>query len=51
MCALGDREDLLDKLEDLRLVALADLHAVLQHHDDVLRAVFSAMLGTLLSRP
>lgn len=49
--ALGDGEDLLDQLEDLGLVALTDLHAVLQHHDDVLRAVFRTMLGALLRRP
>ena len=45
---LVQSEHLLDLLEDLRLVPLPDLHAVLQHHDDVLRAVLRAVLGALL---
>lgn len=48
---LGHREDLLDELEDLGLVALPDLHAVLEHHDDVLRPVLRPVLGALLRSP
>lgn len=51
VCSLGHREDLLDELEDLGLVALPDLHAVLEHHDDVLRPVLRPVLGALLRRP
>ena len=48
---LVQSENLLDLLEDLGLVPLADLHAVLQDHDDVLRAVLRTVLGALLRRP
>lgn len=49
--SLGHSENLLDELEDLRFVALPDLHAVLEHHDDVLRTVLSPVLGALLRCP
>lgn len=51
MRGLGHGEDLLDELEDLGFVALPDLHAVLEHHDDVLRPVLCPVLGALLRGP
>ena len=48
---LGDPKHLLDQLKYLRLVALPDLHAVLEHHDDILGPVLCSMLGALLCRP
>lgn len=48
--SLGDSKDLLDQLKDLRFIALPDLHAIFQHHDDVLCPVFCSMLGTFLRR-
>lgn len=51
VCGLGHSEDFLDELEDLGLVALPDLHAVFEHHDDVLRPVLCPVLGALLSGP
>lgn len=40
---------LLDELEDLGFVPLADLHAVLENHDDVLGPVLRPVFGALLS--
>lgn len=48
---LGDGKDGTYRLEDLRLVALADLHPVLHGRDDVLCAVLCTGLGAFLSRP
>lgn len=45
---LTNDKDLADKLKDLRLVPLPDLHPVFHGHDDVLRAVLSAVLGAFL---
>lgn len=41
-------EDFLDEFEDLGFVPLADLHAVLKNHDDVLGSVLCAVFGALL---
>lgn len=46
----GDAEDSADGLEDLGLVPLADLHAVLHGRDDVLVSVLGARLTALLCR-
>lgn len=46
---LANDKDLADKLKDLWLVPLPDLHPVFHGHDDVLRAVLSTVLGALLS--
>lgn len=48
MDGLTDYEDVADQVEDLRLVPLADLHAVLHSHYDVLGAIFGPVLGALL---
>lgn len=48
---LGHSKDLLNEFEDLGLVALPDLHAVFEHHDDVLRPVLSPVLRALLRCP
>lgn len=45
---LEDGKYFLNELKDLRLVSLADLHAVLQNHDDVLRPVLCTVFGALL---
>lgn len=50
MRGLGDSKDLLNQLKDLGLIALTNLHAVLQHHDDILCPVLCSVLGTFLSR-
>lgn len=49
MGCLDHGEHLLDELEDLGFVAFADLHAILQDHDDVLSAVLCTVFGALLS--
>lgn len=38
----------LDQLENLWLVPLSDLHAVLQDHDDVLGPILGSVLGAFL---
>lgn len=45
---LHDGEHLLNEFKDLGFVPLADLHAVLKDHDDVLGSVLCAVLGALL---
>lgn len=39
----GDGEHFLNELKDLWFVPLADLHAVLKNHDDVLGSVLCTM--------
>lgn len=51
MRGLDDCKHVLNQLEYLRLVPFTDLHAVFQHHDDVLRAILSSMLRAFLRRP
>lgn len=48
MGGLGHGEHFLNEFEDLRLVPLTDLHAVLKDHDDILSSVLRTMLGALL---
>lgn len=48
MSGLGDSEHFLNEFKDLRFVPLADLHAVLQNHNDVLGSVLRAMFRALL---
>lgn len=47
---LEDGEHLLNEFEDLRLVPLADLHAVFKNHDDVLGSVLRSVFGALFRR-
>ena len=50
MDQFGDAKHLPDLVEDLGLVPLADLHAVLHGRDDVLCPVLTATAGALLCR-